>query len=593
MCNECGAFISSEKEICPNCGSTFEEDHSEEYERTDDKDFEDAKITNFNTGVDRALSSDKFKICESCGGIYSIDIDECPICDSSDFIDLDDMSLDIDKKEELKEVDEKIELDMCTVCGHFISKDSKRCPICGSTKSTTPDIDLEEVSKEEIEGSKLFICDACGAFVTKDQERCPICGSDLEKARVGIDDYEKEDTTSDIHEGIIYSLIDVEEERSYKRCKVCGAVAKLGVEKCPICSATDFEEHKDRKDMPIDEKSGPTEIRDDKFSNPLDDLEEKVEGLPSEEDVKESSPCDVLEEEESDIENISDGLKIIEDIESIIGEGSVYHNSNEDKYQGEVSELKGHQKESDDFLPEERRKKEIIKVLTAIGNIYVKIDRPSLALDRLEVALDLMKEIKDDHFVSYMDAEIAKINYMIGNYDKSLEMYQDALDIITDDDKKIRSAIMNNIGSIYKEIGDYKSALNWYIRALKIDHEILNKKGISVRLNNIGVIHQLLGHREIALKRIKQALMIEGQNIDSDTIVRRLNNIASLYYHMDEYKKAILYYANLFKITVDSGNKIDSAVLLRKIGRIFNNLGMDKDAIFCYKKTLDILSRPK
>ena len=55
--------------------------------------------------------------------------------------------------------------------------------------------------------------------------------------------------------------------------------------------------------------------------------------------------------------------------------------------------------------------------------------------------------------------------------------------------KKGIASSLNNIGAVYKNLGEFTKAIDYYIKSLKINEEIGNKSGISNTLNNIGSVY--------------------------------------------------------------------------------------------------------
>ena len=91
---------------------------------------------------------------------------------------------------------------------------------------------------------------------------------------------------------------------------------------------------------------------------------------------------------------------------------------------------------------------------------------------------------------------LGEFNRRIGNYSLALDHNFKALKIREDlvgkqntpafastsakamADKKAMAATIGNIGNVYVNQGDYPKALEYYFKALKIDEELGNKKGI-------------------------------------------------------------------------------------------------------------------
>ncbi|MEZ4687766.1 MAG: tetratricopeptide repeat protein [Bacteroidia bacterium] len=70
-------------------------------------------------------------------------------------------------------------------------------------------------------------------------------------------------------------------------------------------------------------------------------------------------------------------------------------------------------------------------------------------------------------------------------------------------DKKGIAAILNNIGLIYNDQGNYPRALEYYQNSLAIKEELGDQKGIAGGLVNIGIIYYGQGNYPRALEYYK------------------------------------------------------------------------------------------
>ena len=70
---------------------------------------------------------------------------------------------------------------------------------------------------------------------------------------------------------------------------------------------------------------------------------------------------------------------------------------------------------------------------------------------------------------------------------------------------------LNNIGKIYAAQRNYTKALQYYEEALKIDTQLGDQSGITIRLNNIASIHYEQGEYDEALEKFQHGLKIAEQ----------------------------------------------------------------------------------
>ena len=91
--------------------------------------------------------------------------------------------------------------------------------------------------------------------------------------------------------------------------------------------------------------------------------------------------------------------------------------------------------------------------------------------------------------------------------------------------KKAKAISLNHIGVVYDYQGNYETALSYYLKALKINEELNDRKSIAAGLNNVGIIHYYQGENYKAFDYYMQALKIRKELGDEKGIAVSLNNI--------------------------------------------------------------------
>ncbi len=111
------------------------------------------------------------------------------------------------------------------------------------------------------------------------------------------------------------------------------------------------------------------------------------------------------------------------------------------------------------------------------------------ALQTLQQALVIAREIGDKTLTGIALNEIGLVYNYLGQYPKALEFYQQALAIHREvNNKAEEGATLSSIGFVYGNLGQYPKALEFYQQALAILREIGNKAGEGRTLTNIGAV---------------------------------------------------------------------------------------------------------
>lgn len=152
-----------------------------------------------------------------------------------------------------------------------------------------------------------------------------------------------------------------------------------------------------------------------------------------------------------------------------------------------------------------------------------------------------------------------------------------------------KSSALVNIGVIYYEHGTYPDALEHYLRALKVNEELLEltmsktgntkdeikriKSGISAKLANIGSVYGGQGDFPKALDYFFKGLKIAEEVNSEKQVAIILGNIGGIYMDQHDYPKALDYYFKTLKMVEKRGNKNQIAVLLTNIGIVYKYQG--------------------
>ena len=168
-----------------------------------------------------------------------------------------------------------------------------------------------------------------------------------------------------------------------------------------------------------------------------------------------------------------------------------------------------------------------------------------------------------------------------GDYPRALEYYFKALKMDEElRNKKGIASRLGNIGIAYEEQGDYPKALDYYFKALKINEELKNKRGIANNLGNIGNVYSEQADYPKALDNYFMTLKIAKELGDKNLIATSFANIGNVYCNQADYPKTLDYYFKSLKMDEELGNKNGIAINLGNIGIVYER---QKD----YAKTLD------
>lgn len=220
---------------------------------------------------------------------------------------------------------------------------------------------------------------------------------------------------------------------------------------------------------------------------------------------------------------------------------------------------------------------------------------------KVDSLLTLLKTDKPDtNKVRHLNALGWLLMYQ--NPDTAIVLSNQALGIITPvpsqeftsakdrlEGKEIRSLRANtlcNLGTYYWVKADYLHALGYYLKALKIDEELKNKKGIARCLGNIGNVYWNQADYSKASDYYFKALKMEEELKDKNGIANQLGNLGMVFDKQADYPKALEYYFKALKIKEEIGNKNGRENTLGNIGIAYHTIGDYPKALNYYFKSL-------
>ena len=154
-------------------------------------------------------------------------------------------------------------------------------------------------------------------------------------------------------------------------------------------------------------------------------------------------------------------------------------------------------------------------------------------------------------------------------------------------EKKLEGNILIHLGIVHKN-SDPAKAIELYYESLEI-HKILNDRLSEAHLlNNIGVVFKMLGNYSAALEYYLQSLNIKEEMGVEKTIHNTLSNIGNIYVIMNEYDKALDYAMRSLKLLKKHNTRINEPVVLGNVALCNKMLGHNEKAIEFYREAIEV-----
>ncbi|NJR57728.1 MAG: tetratricopeptide repeat protein [Cyanobacteria bacterium CRU_2_1] len=185
--------------------------------------------------------------------------------------------------------------------------------------------------------------------------------------------------------------------------------------------------------------------------------------------------------------------------------------------------------------------------------------------------------------------DIGAVYHDLGDYPQALDFYQQSLNISRETgDRETEGSTLNNIGLVYANLGDYPQALDYLQQSLSISREIGNRADEGTTLDNIGSIYNNLGNYPQALNHLQQSLSVSREIGDRTVESSILNNIGSVYANLGDYPQALDFYQQSLNIIRELGNRADEGASLISIGSVYGYLENYPQALNYFQQALRI-----
>ncbi|HRP55837.1 tetratricopeptide repeat protein [Agriterribacter sp.] len=164
----------------------------------------------------------------------------------------------------------------------------------------------------------------------------------------------------------------------------------------------------------------------------------------------------------------------------------------------------------------------------------------------------------------------------ISDYPTALAYYFSALAIYEQKKGKYlvgssASLVLPNIGLVYKDLGQYDSALIYQNQSLEAFRALNSKQGMASAYGNIGVIYDLKAQPDRAISYHLKALELNEVSGNQRRMASDYTNLGAAHLQLHNYEKSYEYLTKARIIYEESGDRNNLALSLLKIGELYQH----------------------
>lgn len=247
---------------------------------------------------------------------------------------------------------------------------------------------------------------------------------------------------------------------------------------------------------------------------------------------------------------------------------------------------------------------DLMKLSSALGNIPLNLQMAAeYIVENNLTVLDFLAKYnnleRNDINSASTYISIASVYKEQGDFQSALKYYYKSLELLNKEQNGNCITVYNSIASVFQEMGNYDKAEEIYRKILNITTMGLDNNSVDINSFDIGTTYNNLAtilrekHRyDEAIQLYNTALVVFKKTFNNDhpSIATTLNNLAIVYYDLGKYEQALHYYYQALSIRekILGLNHPDTAKTFTNIAEIYDIQSNYEKSILLYEKALNI-----
>ncbi|XP_073229373.1 uncharacterized protein [Porites lutea] len=194
-------------------------------------------------------------------------------------------------------------------------------------------------------------------------------------------------------------------------------------------------------------------------------------------------------------------------------------------------------------------------------------------------------------FVNFKDFQHALgiAYYSLGDFRKAIEYHERHLKISKEvGDRAGEGRAYGNLGIAYRNLGYFQKAIKYHEQHLKISKEVGDRSGEGKAYGNLGNAYDSLGDFQKAIEYHERHLKISKEVGDRAGEGKAYGNLGNAYFCLGDFQKAIEYHERHLKISKEVGDRAVEGKAYGNLGNAYFRLGDFQKAIEYHERQLKI-----
>jgi two-component system, NtrC family, sensor kinase len=212
--------------------------------------------------------------------------------------------------------------------------------------------------------------------------------------------------------------------------------------------------------------------------------------------------------------------------------------------------------------------------------------------ENLEKAYVIAKNIKSKKMESRILNNLGSVYIDLGNYPLAFEKFFEALkQAEMSNDKEMIGALLNNIANIYFFQDKFEEAENYYHKTLDLSVELKDTPSIAITYNNLGEVNMAQKDYTNAIRYLQKAIEMGAVVKNKELKLASVLTLAKTYEGLDSIPMAI----QLYESAIDEAHKYGDALYeargLISMGHILLKQGRGNEALEYTEKGIELAKK--
>jgi tetratricopeptide (TPR) repeat protein len=201
--------------------------------------------------------------------------------------------------------------------------------------------------------------------------------------------------------------------------------------------------------------------------------------------------------------------------------------------------------------------------LDELGVAYLRHGQCEEAVEYLEQALTVSKELGDRQGIGRASGDLGRAYCGLAQYQHALELLEQSLSISRELGDRLEEAMaLCSCGKAYFRLGQYDRAREHHAQALTISREIGDRQVEGIALSNLGETDITCGQYELAIDHFEQAKLIRAEQPVCAYQLESLTEgrIGSAKYSLGQYEQALSHLARALSFNSTKDQQFEAGI---------------------------------